>query len=58
MDNILTYHTRTNVFLNGEHVGAIEHNKSGTFQYFPKDTDDGGDLYPTLAACKASLEAE
>jgi len=47
----------TLVRLNGTVVGAIIESKKG-FRYFPKNAGQkGGDFYPTLAACKQSLES-
>lgn len=64
MNGTLTYipvairdgHT-VKVHLNGKHIGSIRHDGGG-WRYFPKGWTTGGDIYPTLAACKASLEAE
>ena len=44
-----------NVFLDGRITGRI-HAIGSKYQYRPKGSRTGGDLYDTLAACKASLE--
>lgn len=46
------------VFLDGKRVGTIRHTRDdrGTgWAYWPKGTLTSGDLYPSLARCKASL---
>ncbi len=60
----ITYAERTSwslkVKLDGKIVGTIQEgveNNARTYQYIPKGQKTGGDKYPTLAACKASLEA-
>ncbi len=57
MDTI-TYVTETftKVYLAGKHVGTITHFSDCCFFYTPKGQNRRGDTYPTLAACKASLE--
>ncbi len=59
--NQFTYITEVQVKLNGKHVGTIREvlpkgASLSSFVYFPKGQKIGGDMYPTLAACKASLE--
>lgn len=43
------------VRLEGKHVGYIRKIGSG-WQYFPLGKNEGGELFPTLDACKTSLE--
>lgn len=43
------------VFLNGEQVGRIRHTAQG-WQYVPKRHRKGGEYFPTLGACRRSLE--
>lgn len=53
--------TSTAVYLDGKRIGAIRYiyrQGDRSWQYYPKGWNTGGDLFPTLAACKASLEAE
>jgi hypothetical protein len=45
------------VRLDGKIVGSI-HAFNGGFQYFPKGSKTGGELFPSLEACKRSLEAD
>lgn len=45
----------TYVFLDGKRVGSIQHKESG-YQYFPKNSREGGEVFSTLADCKRSLE--
>jgi hypothetical protein len=45
------------VYSNGRRVGAIV-NKGGGWQYFPKGSKEGGDIFPILRECKNSLEGE
>jgi hypothetical protein len=54
MSNI-TYETEISVALDGEHVGKIQ-SEEGGYRYFPLFDLKGGELFPTLDACKASLE--
>lgn len=53
----LTYTEDTQVIvrLDGKIVGAIRLTAGG-WQYTPKGAKTGGDFYPTLGLCKASLE--
>lgn len=44
------------VILDGKRVGVIRKEQGG-WRYWPKDTDRGGELYPSLAAAKKSLES-
>lgn len=48
------------VFLDGKHVGRIQRERihAGGFYYQPKGTlqKDRGEVFPTLDACKRSLE--
>lgn len=51
------------VLSEGKVLGTIKTTRSdiGTepkFQYFPKGSKNGGDVFPTLAECKASLECD
>lgn len=47
------------VKLDGKHVGSIRHNEhTGTWSYKPKGSDLRGEEFPTLPACKKSLEDE
>lgn len=46
------------VFLAGKRVGTIHQLTNRMWQYVPKGQRTGGDKFPTLALCKASLEAE
>ncbi len=52
------------VYLDGRYVGVIKQTRlgkkvgGGTFYYTPKGSKNCGDLFPTLEACKKSLEAE
>lgn len=50
------------VMLDGKWVGSIAHvdttdEHQGGWQYTPKGEKKGGDIFPTLALCKKSLEA-
>ena len=60
----ITYQEVHNVYLDGKQVGKIIGNtidmQTGRegYCYFPKGQSEGGDVFPTLASCKASLEAE
>lgn len=61
--NGISYQTRVTVYLDGKPIGEIrevEHPRSvyPGFAYFPKGQKDGGDVFPTVEACKTSLEAE
>lgn len=51
------YGGQTRVSLEGRWIGYIKQ-EDGGWRYYPKGWTTGGDIYPTLAACKASLEAE
>lgn len=66
---MITYSAEYKVFIDGVRVGTIEEcygakgygvgNRPGEiigYRYYPKGQKTGGDLYPTLAACKQSLE--
>lgn len=64
MSNI-TYSEQTTVTvkLDGRVIGHIKSQlwQSGRtfgYCYFPKGSKTGGDVFPTLAACKASLESD
>lgn len=55
---MITYKTAPEthyVYLDGKCVGTITLTPGG-YQYRPKGAKTGGDFYPTLALCKASLE--
>ena len=57
---MLTYQTLKNivrVYLDDKHVGNILE-VSGGVQYFPKGQKTGGEVYPTLSACKKSLAGD
>jgi len=45
------------VLLENKRIGEIR-TVDGGFQYFPKGQKKGGDVFPTLAACKQSLAEE
>lgn len=45
------------VRLDGKIIGSI-HTINGGFQYFPKGSKTGGKLFPSLEACKRSLEED
>lgn len=45
------------VFVAGKFAGKIIESKKG-FRYFPSRSSVGGEIFPTLQACKNSLEAE
>lgn len=45
------------VYLDGIRIGEIRV-VSGGFQYFPRGQKIGGDIFPTLAEVKRSLETE
>lgn len=48
---------RVRVHLEGKYVGHIEQLSDGMWQYWPKGPkSEGGEKFPTLAACKQSLE--
>jgi hypothetical protein len=46
---------RVSVKLDGRVVGDIREERDG-YRYFPRRSKDGGLLFPTLSACKRSLE--
>lgn len=46
---------RVGVYLLNRLVGRI-HPVEGGWQYFPKGSKTGGEVHPTLDACKQSLE--
>ncbi len=55
----ITYKSEVRVYLDGKQVGTIRELFSNTiplYLYTPKGSKTGGDTFPTLAACKASLE--
>jgi len=58
---MLTYHNQTptsvEVFLDKKYVGSIKKVEGG-WQYTPKRSKDGGDVFKTLQQCKHSLEEE
>jgi hypothetical protein len=60
----ITYRESHEVYLEGKRVGDIIGNtidlRTGRegYCYFPKGSSEGGDVFPTPALCKASLEAE
>lgn len=61
--NKLSYITEHRVLLDGRQIGTIKElyaeiggNVTG-YRYFPKGDPKGGDIYPTLAACKQSLKS-
>ena len=70
--NTFKYEASFKVYLNGKHIGSIHeeyaHNgyspfngKPGSitgYRYFPNGDKMGGDLFPTFAACRQSIEAE
>jgi len=45
------------VLLENKRVGEIRKVEDG-FQYFPKGQRKGGEVFPTVAACKQSLAEE
>jgi len=45
------------VLLENKRIGEIR-SVEGGFQYFPKGQKKGGEVFPTLAACKQSLAEE
>lgn len=47
-----------NVKLDGKMVGTIRSLESGNWKYFPKGNTTGGEEFESLAAVKASLEAQ
>ena len=46
---------RTLVYLEGRRIGMIRIVTAG-YRYFPKGSDSGGGLFPSLEDCKISLE--
>lgn len=47
------------VWLDGKYVGTIFSLPDGSWQYWPKGPrSEGGEKFPTLAACKRSLGPE
>jgi len=71
MKNSLTYISEFYVLLDGRQVGRISEcydtskgrthtGKPGSvigYRYFPKGDSKGGEMFPTLSACQASLES-
>ncbi len=53
----ITYKSEICVALDGKHVGQIK-SEEGGYRYFPLFSLKGGELFPTLEACKASLEED
>jgi hypothetical protein len=59
---IIKYVQTVEVYLDGQLAGKIKKvSKDGTisgygWQYFPKGQTKGGEIYPSLLACKKSLE--
>ena len=45
------------VLLGGKRVGVIRKETDG-WRYWPKGSDTGGQLFPSIAAVKKSLESE
>lgn len=55
------------VYLDGRHIGEIREVEKGEsmlhgitifgYQYFPKGSKTGGEIFDTLTQCKGSLEA-
>lgn len=61
MSSSITFETTVKVKLDGKHVGDIKEVKtiSGlAYQYFPKGSKVGGELYPSLQSCKQSLTGD
>lgn len=56
--NMITYDMNITVKLDGKRVGEIKQNAAGEFFYLPRGSAFSGPAYPTLEACKASLESE
>lgn len=59
----ITYQTEIVVRLDRRIIGEIRVEQGllapgETYQYFPKGQKVGGNVFSSLAACKASLEAE
>jgi len=57
---MITYHENLKkqiwiVFLDKHKAGVIKKTSEG-FQYFPNKAKTGGDIFPTLEECQASLE--
>lgn len=50
----ITFETKVKVRLDGKYIGDIKSVKGG-YQYFPKGSKSGGDIYPRLELCKNSL---
>lgn len=57
----ISYKNQTNtsveVYLDNQRTGTIK-KVDGGWQYTPKGSKDGGDVYPSLDKCKESLEEE
>lgn len=53
----ISYQTRVTVYLDGQPVGDILEASGGGFRYYPKGSDHPGEVFPTVAAVKASIEA-
>jgi len=51
----ITYKTETTVILDGKAVGKIKE-LDGGYQYFPKGSKVGGEVFTHLRLCKDSLE--
>lgn len=55
---------RTNVYLDGKRVGVILKISDRTlisgygYQYYPANSEKGGEVFNTLSECKHSLESE
>lgn len=43
------------VKLGGKKIGEIRNEKENEFQYFPKGSKTGGEIFSTLQACEDSL---
>ena len=56
---MITYEEKheVKVKINGKFVGTIRFVPNAGWRYMPKGTRVGGEFFPTLAACKLSLEA-
>lgn len=50
----LTFETNIKVKLDGKYIGDIK-SVAGGYQYFPKGSKTGGDIYATIQSCKDSL---
>jgi len=57
----ITFETTGKVKLDGKHIGDIKEKRGlmgFTYQYFPKGSKAGGEVYPSLQSCKQSLTGE